>query len=341
VVLFTLLICDSEESMETVRVLKFCLDIIGFPFSMANLYLNTKRKIKAPGKLVKMNGRHLHTVVSGDEEAQYTVILDAGLSCCSLDWFYIQPEVSKFARVVSFDRAGLGWSTSSEGSNTCMEVVQDLKFVLDKLDIHPPYILVGHSFGGLNMRLFASEFPESVVGLLLIDPVHENRYLVNGMDNNRKKVHKKNLNIFRIGYITSGIGLPRLMKQPVGRKKLPEPFQKYINYIGYNPKAFEAVYKEFLYSGDSAMQVANSKPLSKDLPITILSSNNSDPTWMKHQKLLSNLTNKTKQIKTKHNHSIHLENPELVIDEILKLLETLEKGQERNLKENEANLLSL
>ncbi|MFB6469063.1 alpha/beta fold hydrolase [Cytobacillus sp. Hz8] len=295
-------------------ILKKGLSIIGFPFTLTNMFINEKNKVSELGQLVEVNERKIHTIVSGNEDSKPTVIFDAGLSCCSIDWYYIQPEISKFTRVVSFDRAGYGWSTPTKGMNTSEEVVDDLTQVLEKLVIYPPYILVGHSFGGLNMRLFASKYPEKVAALILIDAVHENRYISKEWDEVRKRSHQKNFNLFRLGYITSGLGLPRLFKQPVGRKQLPEPFQKAINYIGYNPKMFEAVYKEFIHSEKSAKQVANSKPINKELPIWILSSNNSDPTWVEHQKLLCNLSNNTTQIKTDNGHSIHLENPELVIN---------------------------
>ncbi|MCM3709315.1 alpha/beta hydrolase [Sporosarcina luteola] len=310
--------------MKTDTIVKNTLSIIGFPFKLTNMLINQKRKVKEIGELVEVNSRKIHTIVSGNNDSKPTVILDAGLSSCSFDWCYIQPEIAKFARVLSFDRAGYGWSSPSKGTNTSEDVVDDLTLVLEKLDIKPPYILVGHSFGGLNMRLFASKYPEKVVALILIDAVHENRYLSKEWDDVRKKGHQKNLNLFRLGYITSGVGLPRLLKQPVGRRYLPEPFQKPISYIGYHPKSFEAVYKEFLHSEQSAMQVTSSKPLYQNLSIRILSSNNSDPTWIEHQQLLCNLSNNTRQIKTDNGHSIHLENPDLVIHTIQELCEEVE-----------------
>src|SRR5690606_33012320 len=158
---------------------------------------------------------------------------------------------------------------------------------------------------GLTMRLFASKFPKEVASLLLIDPVHENRYLSSEWDPNRLKAHRKNLNMFRFGYLTSGIGLPKLLKHPVGRRNLPEPYGEHATYIGYHPKSYESVYKELLYSEFSAKQVKNAAPLSEELPVTIISSNNTDPTWVEHQNLLANLTKQTKQIKTTNNHSIH------------------------------------
>lgn len=296
--------------------IKHAIDLVGFPFTLTNMYLNRKRKVDEIGQKLKIRDKIIHTIVSGDKDADYTVILDAGLSCCSLDWYYIQPQLSKFARVLSFDRPGYGWSSAVNERYTSEDVVNDLSLILEQSQIKPPYVLVGHSFGGLNMRLFASKYPEKVAALILIDSVHENRYLSDEWDSSRKKSHRKNLNVFRFGYVTSGIGLPKLLKQPVGRKHLPEPFQKYVDYIGYHPKSYEAAYKEFLYSEKSAKQVANSNALSSSLAVTILSSNNSEHTWIEHQNLLSKLTKNTKQIKTNCHHSIHLENPDLVVEAV-------------------------
>lgn len=313
--------------MKKEKVIKTTLGFLGFPLTLVNMYSNKKNKVNRLGDLVKINDRVIHTIDSGSDDSKYTVILDAGLSCCSIDWYYIQPQVSEFSKVISFDRAGYGWSSSVKGKYTSENVVEDLIKVLEKLNAKPPYVLVGHSFGGLNMRLFASKYPEKVAALILIDSVHEKRYLSSEWDEERKNIHKKNLRLFRLGYITSSLGIPRLLKQPVGRKRLPEPYQKYINYIGYSQKTFEAVYKEFFYSEESAFQLKDSKPLNKELPITVLSSNNNDASWVEHQNILSNLTNNTVQIKTEDGHSIHLENPEIVIDTIKEVINELDKNK--------------
>lgn len=310
----------GDEGMKTDKFIKTTIDIVGLPFSLTNMFLNKKRKLNEIGQRVEVNDKYIHTIISGEKDAKYTVILDAGLSCCSIDWHLIQPQLSQFARVLSFDRAGYGWSTAINEPYTSLDVVHDLIQLIEKLQISPPFILVGHSFGTLNMRLFASMYPDKVSSLILIDPVHEKRYLSNEWDSNRKKSHQKALNVFRFGYLTSGIGIPKLLKKPVGRRFLPEAFQKYADYLGYQPKSYEAVYKEFLFSEKSALQLKNSKTLKATLPVTILSSNNSDPTWVEHQALLTNLTENTTHIKTNSAHSIHLENPELVIDTIKKAI---------------------
>lgn len=302
--------------MKAEKSLKTFIDIVGFPFTLTNLYATKKKKLKEPGQLIKRNDRMIHAITSGKEEEKVTVVFDAGLSCCSLDWCTIQPEISKIARTVSFDRAGYGWSSPSNEPYTSKDVVEDLSYLLDELKLTPPYVLVGHSFGGLNMRLFAGKYPEKVASLILVDAVHENRYLSQEWDSVRQKTHQKNLQVFRFGYLTSGIGLPKLLKQAVGRKYLPEPFHEYARYIGFHPNSYEAVYKEFLQSEKSAMQIKKAGVLPEGLAVTVISSNNPDPIWIEHQNSLCKLTKNTRQIKTNHSHSIHLENPKLVIDVI-------------------------
>lgn len=306
------------------KLVKQAIDVIGFPFTITNTYMNKKRHVEEIGQRVSIGERFIHTIVSGEKGSDYTIILDAGLSCCCLDWHYIQPQIAKFTRVLSFDRAGYGWSSPANMPYTSEVVVNDLVHILEKSQLKPPYILVGHSFGGLNMRLFASKYPEQVAALILIDAVHEKRYLSSEWDAVRKNAHSKSLKLFRFGYLTSGIGLPKLLKQPVGRKHLPEPYQKYVQYLGYHPKCYEAAYNEFLYSELSAMQVVTAPALKADLPIIVLSSNNTDSTWVEHQSLLSHLTTKTTQIQTNCQHSIHLENPDIVIKAIQQFIENEE-----------------
>lgn len=104
-----------------------------------------------------------------------TVILEAGLGDTLESWISIQTEVSKFMSVLAYDRAGLGQSEPAPTPRTCQDMVDDLSMFLERASIEPPYILVGHSFGGLNVRLFASQNPQVVAGMVLIDASHEDR----------------------------------------------------------------------------------------------------------------------------------------------------------------------
>ena len=125
-----------------------------------------------PGKLVDMGGRKMHIHCTG--AGSPTVILEAGASSFSLDWSLVQPEIAKTNRVCSYDRARLGWSDPG-GQETAANFVQDLKRLLEAANEDGPYVLVGTSMGGVYVRLFQMRYPDEVVGLVLVDPVHEDR----------------------------------------------------------------------------------------------------------------------------------------------------------------------
>ncbi|MGM3015864.1 alpha/beta fold hydrolase [Bacillus cereus group sp. BC329] len=282
---------------------------------MWNLALDRKNKVEPPGQIIKTSFSEIHAIVTG--EGPITVILEAGFSSISIDWCYIQPEISKVARVISFDRGNYGWSRTKRKTMTSLDSVEEIKEVLNKLKIEPPYILVGHSFGGLSMRLFASMYPNDVVGLVLEDAAHENQYQYN--EENKKRI-KKFRRLVTFGYITSLIGLPRMLKQKIGRKFLAKKYDDSLRYIGYTLGAYKSVYREYLDTEISAKQLVNAKPLHQDLNVIVISAKNESENWNQNQQLLTKLTHKTEYIQTDTGHSVHLEKPEIVIDSIIKLI---------------------
>jgi pimeloyl-ACP methyl ester carboxylesterase len=123
---------------------------------------------------LKIDGRFLYGLLSGEGEP--TVILEAGLGGTIEDWSKIQSEVANFSRVLSYDRAGLGRSEIAPIPRTCKDIVSDLRNLLSVANLHPPYILVAHSWSGINARWYANHYPDEIVGLVLIDAVHEDKY---------------------------------------------------------------------------------------------------------------------------------------------------------------------
>jgi len=127
-----------------------------------------------PGKMVEVNGRLLHINHAGSGSP--TVVLEAGLGAMSSGWGWIQPEVAKFTRVVSYDREGLGWSEGGSGFTSASNAVNQLNELLQTSSIEGPYVLVGHSMGGLLVRVFANKYPEKVAGIVLVDASHPDQY---------------------------------------------------------------------------------------------------------------------------------------------------------------------
>ncbi len=132
------------------------------------------RKYPAPGELVPIDARRrLHVIEHGKQYSPETpvVILEAGLAATSLSWLFTPPLLAEFARVISYDRAGLGRSSDAREAPTVDHLLADLDALTKALGVTGPLILVGHSFGGLIARTFAHRHPDRVMGLVLVDPV--------------------------------------------------------------------------------------------------------------------------------------------------------------------------
>lgn len=148
-----------------------CLLIAGASYQFISTKLDEK-KFPAFGRLIDVGGYKLHMYSTGTEGP--SVVLDAGLGCISSDWELVQKEASKFAHVISYDRAGTGWSEKSTNPRTSSQIVNELHTLLKNAGIPEPYILVGHSFGGNNVQLYAQTYPNEVSGIVLVDSCHEN-----------------------------------------------------------------------------------------------------------------------------------------------------------------------
>jgi pimeloyl-ACP methyl ester carboxylesterase len=122
---------------------------------------------------VKIKDCTLYAKLMGKNNGKPTIILDAGYGDCSKAWDSVIEDLSKLSSVLTYDRAGLGNSERSSIPRTSREMVKELKELLTEARIAPPYILAGHSFGGGNMRMYATEYPDEVCGLVLVDSTPE------------------------------------------------------------------------------------------------------------------------------------------------------------------------
>ncbi len=133
-----------------------------------------RRRHPPPGRLVDVNGCRLHLQSAGSGTP--TVVLESGLGGMSSAWAWIQPETAKFSHVVSYDRAGLGWSEAAATPRTAMQAALRLRALLRSNNSPPPFVLVGHSMGGLLIRVFADLFPDDVAGVVLVDASHPDQH---------------------------------------------------------------------------------------------------------------------------------------------------------------------
>lgn len=127
-----------------------------------------------PGQMVDIGGFRLHALVAG--QGTLTVLLEPALGGFALQYARIQTGVAAFTRVMAYDRAGQGWSDPSPNPRTPAYLAGELHALLERLDLRPPYILAGHSFGGLLSRVYAGLYPREVAGMVLVDATHVDEY---------------------------------------------------------------------------------------------------------------------------------------------------------------------
>jgi pimeloyl-ACP methyl ester carboxylesterase len=127
-----------------------------------------------PAKLVDIgNGQRLNLYCLGSGSP--AVIFDAGLGDSTIAWAMVQPAISKKTMTCSFDRAGLGFSDAARRPSTAINQTEDLHALLQAAHIKPPYILVGHSMAGMNVRVYADKYRDEVVGMVIVDGSHEDQ----------------------------------------------------------------------------------------------------------------------------------------------------------------------
>ncbi len=223
--------------------------------------------------MVDVGGFRLDLVCAGSGSP--TVILDAPLGASHMAWSLVQPEVAKFARVCSYDRAGYGWSDPGPRPRTCAMAVEELHALLREAGVPPPYVLVGNSIGGANARLFAFRYPKLVAGLILVDPVHEDQ-LERLPPSARIAASKiRVLNLFRHA---SRLGLLRFFDVPLGEgssDKLPPQLRPAARAVGFRTAWVDATYLEMVAARESFDEVRTARrdmperPLH-DLPLIVL-----------------------------------------------------------------------
>ena len=141
----------------------------GFLYQLVGAHRDRLR-YAGDGRLVKIgHGHSLYVLEKGSGGP--TVVFEAGIAATHLNWFHIQETVSRFTGTASYDRSGLGWSSPCRTARTPGNIVVELHAMLHRAGIKPPYILVGHSFGGMVMRRYAQMYPEDVLSVLLVDPM--------------------------------------------------------------------------------------------------------------------------------------------------------------------------
>lgn len=137
----------------------------------------TRSIFPPPGQLVNVRGHNLHVYVTGERNNDPTVLMESGQGAFSVGWTHIQDELTAAGyQVVSYDRPGYGWSEPVSDPLDIQSAAQEFRMALDHLGIAPPYVVVGHSLGGLFASSFAVQYADDVSGIVLVDPTPPTLY---------------------------------------------------------------------------------------------------------------------------------------------------------------------
>ena len=212
---------------------------------------NDRRQFPPPGQFVDVGGDRLHLSMLGAKHDGPTVILESGLAFPAVEWALAQPEVAAFARVVAYDRPGLGWSEDGSQPHDALHIAQQLHIALQQAGITGPYVFVGHSAGGLYARAFATQYPNEVVGMVFVDATTPGQFaqiptLVRGQQTVAA--------MLRIASILAWLGVPRLADLPAF-------------FMGYEEPRVVAEFPQLAAMRALWASIKNPRPLAWRIPI--------------------------------------------------------------------------
>jgi pimeloyl-ACP methyl ester carboxylesterase len=274
-----------------------------------------------PGQMVDVGGYRLHINCTG--AGSPTVVIDAGWGDWSLGWSGVQREVARTTRVCSYDRAGMGYSEAGPLPRNARQFAKELHTLLQQAGIPGPYVLAGHSMGGLTVRVFAHEYPAEVAGIVLIDsmsPGQARKPAANSQPVSQSRALSWPVLLARIGLV-------RLLAGPdSGQNLAPEAEQAYAA-VGATPRAVQAWADEGNGMPASLDQAGAVKSFG-DVPLTVLSRGlDPDPAWQNMQaELLQLSSNSQALVADKSGHNIHFDQPEAAVGAIARMVEQLRQS---------------
>jgi pimeloyl-ACP methyl ester carboxylesterase len=281
-------------------------------------WLATRQDLAAtppPGQLVDIGGYRLHLWCTGDGAP--AVILDAGLGGTSAGWGFVQPDVARFTRVCSYDRAGMGYSDSGPSPRTARRIAKELAELLAGSGIAGPVVLVGESIAGFNARMFASDHPEHAAGLVLVDASHEDdAHEVPG--------------IARFVPLLSTIGVFRLLGVSFGQpiESLAPPVRRYARATMFRASGYQAAADEIIHIRETISEVKGSRRRLTIPVLVVTGAGGADENWRRLQQDQASLSERGCLITAQQSgHVVAIDQPQVVVDAIRTVVEIV-RGQD-------------
>jgi pimeloyl-ACP methyl ester carboxylesterase len=270
-------------------------------------WLATRNELAAtppPGRLVDIGGYRLHLWCTGDGAP--AVILDAGLGGTSTGWGFVQPEVARFTRVCSYDRAGMGYSDPGPSPRTARRIANELAELLARSGITGPVVLAGESIAGFNVRVFASDHPERAAGLVLVDASHDDdAHEVPGMA--------------RFVPLLSTIGAFRLLGVSFGQRveSLAPSVQRYAQATRFRGAGYQAAADEIMHIGETVSEVRLTRRKLTVPVLVVTGARGADANWRRLQQDEASLSERGCLITAQQSgHVIPIDQPNVVVDAI-------------------------
>ena len=267
----------------------------------------------SPGRLIDIGDYRLHLYCAGTGGP--TVVLEHGHQSTYLDWYRVQPQLAKFTRACSYDRAGYGWSEQSPKPRVPSVMADELHKVLSAAGEKPPYILVGHSYGAVNAVMFAHKFPEEVAGLVLVDGSHPKAL---------ERLPLRNRIWLRAMQFTSPFGLPRWRRWCGGGAPETAAEKAALN---CRPSFYETIIRENRGMPQAAVEMHGISSLG-NLPLVVIAR---DPAMgrdsqaeVRHNEMEREFTklstNSRFMVAQRSAHDIPLARPDVIVDAVQSLL---------------------
>ena len=248
-----------------------------------------ERAYPPPGEMVDVRGYSLHINCAG--QGSPTVVLDAGSGGFSAQWVRVQREVSDTTRVCAYDRAGMGWSEMGPEPRDAKQISSELHTLLKGAGIEGPFVLVGHSFGGLYTRTYAARYPDEVAGVVLVDSSSPkqvgHRRVTRDSNEPQKQTFAVVPRLARLGVsLLARLGVVRLLsKLDPASPELPQQQRAQIDALTPSTRQVVTTALEFL----APTQTLRLGSL-ENKPLAVVTAGASEPSWLELQDDLATLS---------------------------------------------------